>query len=154
MDHCKTNCEKGLASLPQEIRRWLKSAKMEEVDQRPMGRLQNQTSQDRYANYWKRLICYSLRVARNEQAESPSRLEDVESHDEDGDESHESEEDREGYSSEEDGAETRPIVRGDKMKDARRLFPWRDGQKEQAIRLINCVETGTGSVMSAVLDFS
>jgi hypothetical protein len=154
MDHCKTNCEKGLASLPQEIRRWLKSAKMEEVDQRPMGRLQNQTSQDRYANYWKRLICYSLRVARNEQAESPSRLEDVESHDEDGDESDESEEDREGYSSEEDGAETRPIVRGDKMKDARRLFPWRDGQKEQATRLINCVETGTGSVTSAVLDFS
>jgi len=60
MDHCKTNCEKGLASLPQEIRRWLKSVKMEEVDQRPMGRLQNQDSQDRYANYWKRLICYSF----------------------------------------------------------------------------------------------
>jgi len=154
VDEMIEECVKGLASLPQEIRRWLKSAKIEEVDQRPMGRLQNQTSQDRYANYWKRLICYSLRVARNEQTQSPSRLEDVESHDEDGDESNESEEDREGYDSEEDGAETRPIVRGDKMKDARRLFPWRDGQKEQATRLINCVETGTGSVTSAVLDFS
>lgn len=40
------------------------------------------------------------------------------------------------------------------MKDARRLFPWRDGQKEQATRVIECVESGTGSVTSAVLDFS
>jgi superfamily II DNA helicase RecQ len=158
VDEMIEECVKGLASLPQEIRRWLKSAKMEEVDQRPMGRLQNQTSQDRYANYWKRLICYSLRVARNEQGQGPSRLEDRQSHDEDGDEieedGDESEDDREGYSSEDDGAETRPVVRGDKMKDARRLFPWRDGQKELATRLINCVETGTGSVTSAVLDFS
>jgi hypothetical protein len=124
---------------------------MEEVDQRPMGRLQNQNSQDRYANYWKRLICYSLRVARSEQSQSPSRLEDGESHDEDGDES---EEDQEGYSSSEEGGETTPIVRGDKMKDARRLFLWREGQKEQATRLVNCVESGAGSVASAVLDFS
>jgi hypothetical protein len=158
VDEMIEECVRALASLPQEIRRWLKSAKMEEVDQRPMGRLQNQTSQDRYANYWKRLICYSLRVARDEQAQSPSRIEDGESHDEDGHEREEdggeSERDREGYSSEEDGASTRPIVCRDKMEDARRLFPWRDGQKEQATRLINCVETGTGSVASAVLDFS
>lgn len=100
VDEMIEECVRGLASLPQEIRRWLKSAKMEEVDQRPMGRLQNQTSQDRYANYWKRLICYSLRVARDEQAQSPSRVEDEESHDENGGESEEdvgeSEEDREG----------------------------------------------------------
>lgn len=46
------DCVKGLASLPQEIRRWLKSVKVK-VDQRPMHRLQNQDSQDRYTNYWK-----------------------------------------------------------------------------------------------------
>jgi hypothetical protein len=63
-----------------------------------------------------------LRVARNKQAESPSQLEDVESYDEDSDESDESKEDREGYSSEEDGAKTRPIMRRDRMKDARCLF--------------------------------
>jgi hypothetical protein len=85
VDDLIEDCVKGLASLPREIRRWLKSAKMEEVDQHPMGRLQNQNSQDRYANYWKRLICYSLRVIHSEQsheAESPSLLEDVEGYQE------------------------------------------------------------------------
>jgi hypothetical protein len=32
---------KGLHTLPQELRRWLRSAKQSEVDPRPMGRLQN-----------------------------------------------------------------------------------------------------------------
>jgi hypothetical protein len=32
VDEVIEDCVKGLASLPQEIRRWLKSAKMEEVD--------------------------------------------------------------------------------------------------------------------------
>jgi len=45
-------------------------------------------------------------------------------------------------------------MRRDKMKDARCLFLWRDGQKEHATRLISCVETSSGSVTSAVLDFS
>ena len=35
---------------------------MAEVDPRPMGRLQNKDSQDRYATYVKRLVCYALRV--------------------------------------------------------------------------------------------
>ena len=61
-------CVKGLASLPLELRRWLKSVKMKEVDQHPMGRLQNTSSQDRYAMYWKRLICYALRVVQSEPA--------------------------------------------------------------------------------------
>ncbi|KAF3037094.1 hypothetical protein E8E12_005610 [Didymella heteroderae] len=34
-----------LAALPQEIRRWLRSAKQSEVDQRPLARLQNPESQ-------------------------------------------------------------------------------------------------------------
>lgn len=38
----------SLASLPLEIRRWLKSAQMNEVDQRPMGRLQRQSRSVRY----------------------------------------------------------------------------------------------------------
>lgn len=163
VDELIDECVKGLASLPQEIRRWLKSAKMEEVDQRPMGRLQNQNSQDRYANYWKRLICYSLRVAQSErshEAGNQSVFEDGESFDEHADadadaDVDESDEEQDSYSSAEDDDDvTTPIVRGDKMKDARRLFPWREGQKEQAKRLLNSVETGNGSVTSAILDFS
>lgn len=54
----------GLATLGLETRRWLRSAKREEPDQRPLGRLQNRASQQRYAGYWKQFICYALRIAR------------------------------------------------------------------------------------------
>jgi hypothetical protein len=53
---------KGLILLPPELRRWLRSIKMAEVDLRPIGRLQNKDSQDRYATYIKWLVCYTLRV--------------------------------------------------------------------------------------------
>jgi hypothetical protein len=125
VDEVIEDCVKGLASLPQEIRRWLKSAKMEEVDQRPIGRLQNQNSQDRYANYWKRLICYSLRVAQSERlhkAESPLLLEEVEGYEEHSNE-HDDDDDEERSSVEDDDDTTTPIVRDDKIRDARRLFP-------------------------------
>ncbi|KAF1934619.1 hypothetical protein EJ02DRAFT_516885 [Clathrospora elynae] len=41
----------GLSTLPQETRRWLRSAKQSEVDQRPMARLQNPESQAVYTSY-------------------------------------------------------------------------------------------------------
>jgi hypothetical protein len=52
----------GLSTLAQETRRWLKSASREEIDQRPLARLQNPESQRRYAGYMKRFVCYCLRV--------------------------------------------------------------------------------------------
>ncbi|KAK3045835.1 hypothetical protein LTR09_012629 [Extremus antarcticus] len=55
--------------LPQELRRWLKSVRIGEVDQRPMGRLQNESSQSVYATYWVRLICYCLRVLQSDDAQ-------------------------------------------------------------------------------------
>lgn len=58
-------CVGGLSTLPQELRRWLRSVKMSETDQRPIGRLQNKESQARYAGYAKRLVCYSLRVLQS-----------------------------------------------------------------------------------------
>ncbi|KAK0926478.1 hypothetical protein LTR29_017851 [Friedmanniomyces endolithicus] len=140
VDELIEQCVKGLASLPLELRRWLKSAQMNEVDQRPMGRLQSQDSQDRYAIYWKRLICYSLRVVQSEQAresEDPSLFE-VDDEDQLLD----------------DAVTIGPVVRQDKMRDARRLFPWRAGQRERAERLLSGVETGAESVMQALLDFS
>jgi hypothetical protein len=54
---------KGLSTLAQETRRWLRSAKQQEVDQRPMARLQNPESQARYANYMVKFVCYTLRFA-------------------------------------------------------------------------------------------
>jgi hypothetical protein len=56
------DCVAGLSTLPQELRRWLRSVKMSETDPRPMGRLRNKDSQKRYAAYAKRLIFNSLRV--------------------------------------------------------------------------------------------
>ena len=53
----------GLSTLAQETRRWLKSASREEIDQRPLARLQNPEGRRRYAGYMKRFVCYCLRVA-------------------------------------------------------------------------------------------
>ena len=149
------DCVKGLASLPQEIRRWLKSAKMEEVDPRPMGRLQNQDSQDRYANYWKRLICYSLRVAQSEQqqrAVDPSQLtNETDGGNEEEGESRAEDDDATDEEDEDDGDTSSLIVLQDKLKDARRLYQWRDGQKEQAIQLLKAVESGGGVPAFAIL---
>jgi hypothetical protein len=61
---------KGLATLPQEIRRWLRSAKREAPDTRPLGRLQNPESQARYARYIAKFVCFYLRIIADEEARS------------------------------------------------------------------------------------
>jgi len=58
-------CVRGLSSLDNETRRWLRSAKHSEIDQRPLARLQNVESQQTYAVYMARLLCYSLRVLQS-----------------------------------------------------------------------------------------
>jgi hypothetical protein len=55
-------CVAGLSTLGHETRRWLRSANREEVHKKPMVRLQEAASQARYARYWKRFVCYCLRV--------------------------------------------------------------------------------------------
>ncbi|KAF2008559.1 hypothetical protein BU24DRAFT_319607, partial [Aaosphaeria arxii CBS 175.79] len=52
----------GLSTLARETRRWLRSAKREEIDQRPIARLQNPESQARYAGYLVMFVCYFLRI--------------------------------------------------------------------------------------------
>lgn len=59
----------GLLTLALETRRWLKSAKREKIDVRPMGHLQNPESQKRYARYWKQFICYCLWIVAAEKEE-------------------------------------------------------------------------------------
>ncbi len=140
IDVLMEECVKGLTCLPLELRRWLKSAQMNEVDQRPMGRLQNQDSQDRYANYWKRLICYTLRVA---QSQPSLEIEDaLQSEDEES-------------SNETLGVAPACLARQDKMADAHRLFPWLAGQKELALEVLRCADPGGGGdIARSILDLS
>jgi hypothetical protein len=56
---------KGLSTLAQETRRCLRSAKRQEVDQRPIARLQNPESYARYASYMVKFICYALSQGAN-----------------------------------------------------------------------------------------
>jgi hypothetical protein len=123
----------GLSTLDHETRRWLRSAKQAEADVRPLARLQNSDSQQRYAVYTARLLCYCLRVlesVENGTAEmSP-------------DEQTESDKDSEEIISEDGGEVTNGRTHDreagtvtDVFKDARRLFPWQDKQKELAKKL-------------------
>lgn len=52
----------GLGTLHRETRRWLRSPRASDPDTRPLTRLQEAASHDRYHGYWKRFICYSIRV--------------------------------------------------------------------------------------------
>ncbi|KAJ9624530.1 hypothetical protein H2203_005265 [Taxawa tesnikishii (nom. ined.)] len=59
-----------LATLAIETRRWLKSVKRKEIEKRPLGRLQNPESQQRYAGYFRRFTCYVLRMLLANEASS------------------------------------------------------------------------------------
>ncbi|KAJ8118474.1 hypothetical protein OPT61_g566 [Boeremia exigua] len=59
---------KGLSTLARETRRWLRSAKRQEIDQRPIARLQNPESQARYAGYIVKFVCYALRFVADAEA--------------------------------------------------------------------------------------
>jgi hypothetical protein len=72
---------KGLSTLARETRRWLRSAKRQEVNQRPIARLQNLESQARYASYIVKFVCYALRFM----ADAETRTIAQESSDEDDD---------------------------------------------------------------------
>ncbi|KAG6069300.1 hypothetical protein E4U32_000014 [Claviceps aff. humidiphila group G2b] len=179
------DCVKGLASLPLDIRRWLRSDHPTIMHPRPMGRLTNRIVHYKYANTWKRLICYSLRVAQSEEsheAESPSpfvkkeeneagipimrgdRMDDVRQPSPRRAEQKDEVKSEHSYKAEsphplslvkmEDDDAKPPIVHADKMSDARRLFPWRDGQKEQAKKLLQSAASGNDSIRSALLNYS
>jgi hypothetical protein len=104
----------GLSTLGLESRRWLRSANAEQVDVRPIARLQNSESQKRYAGYIKRFICYLLRILTaqevgSEDSESDTFYSQVGAESELNSDT----KSRTGASSH----------RKDKMHDAKRLFP-------------------------------
>ena len=132
VDQLVEQCVEGLSTLPQELRRWLKSVKMSETDQRPMGRLQNKESQARYSGYVKRLVCYSLRV-----------LQSVDGLDAAGIDGEDEWVNVQAMDTTEEG-QVGPQAGGppDTMADARRLLRWKDGQKEKGRAVLQSMEGG------------
>ncbi|KAI9882030.1 MAG: hypothetical protein M1823_006233, partial [Watsoniomyces obsoletus] len=143
---------KGLSTLAHETRRWLKSAKPHEVDQRPIARLQNPESQARYASYIVKFVCYFLRIIADEESRITQmrarRDNDIDSdsvttessEDSDGTGSISGREGNGNSDSESNSISRRRRRRGhanavDMMKDARELFCWTEAQKRLAIRL-------------------
>jgi superfamily II DNA helicase RecQ len=150
-------CVKGLATLPQETRRWLRSARQTEVDQRPLARLQNPESQATYADYMVRFVCFYLRIVADEEAQvekymsqrdpvvdssEESNGEDASTESEYDDSNNDNDADSNDNDSVVPQCRPRKKVRTDKMKDARELFSWKDNQKALAIQLWLALDSG------------
>ena len=137
---------KGLSTLARETRRWLRSAKRQEIDQRPIARLQNPESQARYAGYMVKFVCYALRFVADAEARVAAQEggdecsdEDNDKGDEDGLEEEEEEENDDDFS-DADGSQPANVPSSgqrekDLMKDARELFRWTVEQKELVVTL-------------------
>ncbi|CAO2655088.1 Nn.00g101520.m01.CDS01, partial [Neocucurbitaria sp. VM-36] len=136
-------CVKGLSTLARETRRWLRSAAPNDIDVRPLARLQNPESQAVYAGYIVKFVCYYLRIVADEELriERAAQLVDSES---DGELSSVADEPESEYEDDEDEEEDgspqprrrpRTQPQKDMMKDARELFCWKDSQKTLAIQL-------------------
>ncbi|KAL5371081.1 hypothetical protein DPSP01_014505 [Paraphaeosphaeria sporulosa] len=138
---------KGLSTLARETRRWLRSAKRQEVDQRPMSRRQNPESQARYASYMVRFVCDYLRIVPDEQEGRYSSRSDSEGP-EDG------EDDQDDSSSDGSSAstDTRHLIycrkKADLMKDAQ------DAQRECQMQALLKLVTSFMLVTSSDKPFS
>jgi hypothetical protein len=164
----------GLCTLARETRRWLRSAKRQEVDQRPMARLQNPESQARYAGYMVRFVCYFLRIVADEQSrmarsggseDGGSDIGSEQADDEDVLDNGSSGTGSTGSNSDSDGDSDRNSRRcrrrgrmkeTDLMKDARELFNWKGTQKELAVALWEMLDDedddGLDAQLEALLD--
>ena len=114
---------------------------MHKPDVRPLARLQNSESQERYTGYWIRMICYCLRVwstrdDNNEAADGEVDSDDNNHHDteSDSDETNDDEDDPHAEPQHGERLQQRRQAQ-DQMYDARRLFPWND-QLESAIQKV------------------
>ncbi|KAF2022457.1 hypothetical protein EK21DRAFT_119747 [Setomelanomma holmii] len=63
----------GLSTLAIDTLRWLRSAKANEPDVRPLGRMQNKESQQRAARLWARLLCYCIRLVATEEQQQEQK---------------------------------------------------------------------------------
>jgi superfamily II DNA helicase RecQ len=161
-------CVKGLATLPQETRRWLRSARQTEVDQRPLARLQNPESQATYAGYIVRFVCFYLRIVADEEMRVEEYLsqrdwvvdssEELRGEDTSTESEYEDSDNDNGADSTDNDSvvpqrRPRKKAQADKMKDARELFSWEDNQKALAIQLWLALDSGNrGAQMDILLD--
>lgn len=146
-------CVSGLSTLDHETRRWLRSAKQAEADVRPIARLQNSDSQQRYAVYAARLVCYCLRVLEDSE-HGTAEMSPDEQTESDGDSDATISSDGEAAS--EGETHRRELeTAADVFKDARRLFLWHGRQKELARKLKKSVQEcwEAAGQMQALLDF-
>ncbi|TIA27833.1 hypothetical protein D6C78_10993 [Aureobasidium pullulans] len=115
---------------------------MDKLDQRPMARLQNLESQERYVGYWKRMLCYCLRVwlARHEATNNDNDNDRSTSDDEtnsmhhDGDNVDEDSDSNSTNDSQHDQSGPQPQAQ-DYTHDARRLFPWNDRLEKALVKV-------------------
>ncbi|CAE7173591.1 RecQ family helicase [Pyrenophora teres f. teres] len=137
-------CVKGLATLPRETRRWLRSARPTDPDQRPLARLQNPESQATYVSYVVRFVCFYLRLIADEESRMNAylarrdRAVDSASDEDAGTDSEYDDEDAASSNDNDSVTPQRRIRRtapADKMKDARELFTWKGDQKALAREL-------------------
>ncbi|KAL6160847.1 hypothetical protein ACJQWK_12002 [Exserohilum turcicum] len=157
---------RGLATLPRELRRWLRSAQQTVVDQRPLARLQNPESQATYASYMVRFVCFYLRIIADEEHQVDGYLaerdravdadEDSASEGDTGTESEYDDSDREGTVDSNNDVvvvqrQLQQAAPADKMKDARELFRWKDDQKALAIRLWLSLDDGNTAAQTDAL---
>jgi hypothetical protein len=159
---------RGLATLPQEIRRWLRSAQPTVINQRPLARLQNPESQAVYASYIVRFVCFYLRIIADEERRVDQYLAqrgravdadaDSASDEGAGTESEYNDSDREGTVDSNNDVvvlqrQPRSAAPADKMKDARELFTWKDHQKALARQLwLSLSDGNTAAQTDALLD--
>lgn len=150
----------GLATLDDETRRWLRSAKPHEPDTRPFARLQNQETQVVYSGYAKRLMCYSIRVWQNLQQQNDNRV------DREGGRISESESrsnseftgnsrDSADSDSDSDSENNNANTKTDIFFDARRLFPWQDNLQDKIKNIWTAIQSAweVEEQLRVVLDF-
>ena len=113
-------CVSGLSTLDHETRRWLQSAKQAEADVRPLARLQNSDSQQRYAVYTTQLLYYCLRVLESAKNDAAKISPDKQTESNDDIEETISDDRSEAMGGETHNRETETVT--DVFKDACRLF--------------------------------
>jgi hypothetical protein len=120
---------------------------------RPIARLQNSDSQQRYAVYAARLVCYCLRVLEDSEHSTAEISPDEQTESDEDSDATVSSDGEEASEGETHGRELETAA--DVFKDARRLFPWQGRQKELARELKKSVQEcwEVADQMKALLDF-
>ena len=133
----------GLSSLHDDTPYWLRTANStEKVENRPMVRLQNEDSLDRYITYLRRFACYLLRVYIAQKEMEVNCNSEVDSGEEES--LQDNEDNAEDESEDDAGDETQQTAHSepvDPMKDCCELTKFSPEQKERLEDMIESLES-------------